>query len=465
MPALLRILRRLARDRRGAVAVTLALSLIPLSVAALGAVDLTRAVSARSQLQDALDAAALAAAKSVTAASSPPSKTDNANLQAAGDASWRQNLPASPDYAVQSKTFQFSADGKSVTGDATATVQSLIVQALLGGQPMSVAAHAEVLRGGKNLEVALVLDRTGSMKGAPLTSLKAGATDFVNAIIPATPSQYTSKISLVPYTMGVNVGGALAAAAHGPAPTTGCPDSKGAWAYGCQKFTFTGADGVTKTWPASTCVTERTDANAYTDAAPSISPLGFDYPNPNNDNPCLSDLLKPLTSDRQSLLTEINGLTAKGSTAGHIGLAWGWYTLSPNFATLWPTAAGAAYSDKTTLKILVLMTDGEFNTAYRNGVISLSSTGDAGGPGDKINLPSLNGSSSSQAAALCANIKRSGITLYTVGYGKGVTGAARTLLTNCATDAGHAYFPQQPSDLQAAFDQIAQNVVQLRISK
>ena len=67
-------------------------------------------------------------------------------------------------------------------------------------------------------------------------------------------------------------------------------------------------------------------------------------------------------------------MAASGSTAGHIGTAWGWYMISPTFSYLWPTASQpAAYGEDHLFKIVILMTDGEFNTFYCNGVISQDS--------------------------------------------------------------------------------------------
>ncbi|WP_395671431.1 pilus assembly protein TadG-related protein, partial [Phenylobacterium sp.] len=70
-------LGRLLRDRRGNVAVFTALAMLPLSLAGLGAADLASAVSGKVQLQDALDSAALAAARS-------SARTD-AELQTVGE--------------------------------------------------------------------------------------------------------------------------------------------------------------------------------------------------------------------------------------------------------------------------------------------------------------------------------------------------------------------------------------------
>jgi hypothetical protein len=78
-----------------------------------------------------------------------------------------------------------------------------------------------------------------------------------------------------------------------------------------------------------------------------------------------------LTSDKATLSSRINSLTVTGVTAGQIGIAWGWYTLAPGFSSLWPPASQPQpYGSPNLKKIAVLMTDGEFNTPYCNGVIA-----------------------------------------------------------------------------------------------
>ncbi len=63
--------------------------------------------------------------------------------------------------------------------------------------------------------------------------------------------------------------------------------------------------------------------------------------------------------DRSSLSSQIDALSAGGSTAGHIGLAWGWYLLSPNFSSILPAESQPAdYEEPDVLKVVILMTDG-----------------------------------------------------------------------------------------------------------
>jgi hypothetical protein len=235
--------------------------------------------------------------------------------------------------------------------------------------------------------------------------------------------------------------------------------------YGCQYLRFTSQTGATRVFGVTTCVSERTGANAFTDAAPSATPFGMNY-SVGSDNPCASpNPIMPLTTDTNALNTRIGSLSAAGSTAGHIGFAWGWYLLSPNFSYLWPAAnQPAAYGAPSTLKIAVLMTDGAFNTSYCNGVISQTSGSGSGSTGNHINCNSANGDSPTQALAVCNAMKAQGVVVYTVGFDLQGDQNAISLLTNCATNAQHFYDAATGADLQAAFQDIANQITQLRIS-
>jgi Flp pilus assembly protein TadG len=247
--------------------------------------------------------------------------------------------------------------------------------------------------------------------------------------------------------------------------------------YGCEYYRFTAGDGSTiKVFQESTCVSERTGANAYTDVAPSTSPVGFNYPAPASGvsvagytasvpNPCLTNQIIPLSTDIAGLKAAIGGLLAAGSTGGQVGTAWGWYMLSPNFSYLWPSASQpAAYTAPDTLKVMVLMTDGQLNTAYCNGVIAKDSISGSGSILDHNNCNATNGDTFTQSQTLCANMKAAGVVIYTVGFD--ITGdvPAENLMTSCATDAAHEYLPTSGSALSDAFHAIGADINNLRLS-
>ena len=235
--------------------------------------------------------------------------------------------------------------------------------------------------------------------------------------------------------------------------------------YGCQYLRFTSQTGATRVFGITTCVSERTGANAFTDASPSTTYLGRNY-SVGSDNPCPSGGgILPLSTDTATINSHINALTAAGSTAGHLGTAWGWYMLSPNFSYLWPGASQpAAYNAPSTLKIMVLMTDGAYNSSYCNGIISQTSGSGSGSTSNHINCNSANGDSPTQALALCTAMKAQGVIIYTVGFDLQGDQNAINLLTNCATTPSNFYNAATGTDLQSAFQNIANQITQLRIS-
>ena len=86
-------LRRFSHCRRGNVAMMFALALPLLTMTSLVGVDVHRISTVRANLQDALDAAALAAARSP--------HMDQANITAVGMAALRANLQAYPQISLR----------------------------------------------------------------------------------------------------------------------------------------------------------------------------------------------------------------------------------------------------------------------------------------------------------------------------------------------------------------------------
>ncbi len=117
--------------------------------------------------------------------------------------------------------------------------------------------------------------------------------------------------------------------------------------------------------------------------------------------------------------------------------------LSPNWAHLWaPASAPAEYNDTETTKVAVLMTDGEYNTWYKDE----------------------NGNASAQARAVCEEMKSNGITVYTVGFMLNNADAIDTL-SDCATDSSSAFVADNGDELRQAFRDIGMRLQKLRLSK
>ena len=230
---------------------------------------------------------------------------------------------------------------------------------------------------------------------------------------------------------------------------------------GCQYYRFTDLDGNRQMFQISNCVSERTGTNAYTDVSPATAAVGRLYLA--NTSSCPSATISPLSSDKTALKAKIDTLTAGGATAGQIGAAWGWYLLSPNFGYLFPSESQpAAYTATETLKVMVFMTDGDFNTAYCNGVLSRDSQGSNS---NRINCNATNGSPTTQAQSICTAAKAKGIIIYTVGFQVTSGSTADTFLRACATDADHVYMPSTGTLLKDAFKAIGADITKLRLAK
>lgn len=235
--------------------------------------------------------------------------------------------------------------------------------------------------------------------------------------------------------------------------------------YGCQYWRLSSSRTYLAT-PA--CVTERS-TNSFNDTAPSTTPLAIHY---TSNGTCGSAAkIQPLTSDKTKLnaYTVTNALMPSGATAGQIGTAWAWYMVSPNFAELFDdpvtTVGGdfeskpASYDAPNTLKIVIIMTDGEYNTEYCKGV-SPSYSGCSAPDGITGTMAGPFG----QAEDLCENMKDEKVVVYTVGFNLGTTGDAVDLLTNCASDASKAKLANDNDGLVAAFREIGENISDLRLS-
>jgi Flp pilus assembly protein TadG len=199
--------RRLARARDGGVALVFGLALPPLMMMTVAGVDLHRAATVRSSLQDALDAAALAAARS--------QYTDAAGVQRIGMASLRANMQNFSGVTLDESATSFTLTREGVViAVAKADVDAIIADIILPpyGQVLDdelpVTARSEVMRSNNRVEVALVLDNTGSMAGTKLTNTKAAAIDLIDRLAAADARSVEPdavRISLVPFSMTVRV--------------------------------------------------------------------------------------------------------------------------------------------------------------------------------------------------------------------------------------------------------------------
>jgi hypothetical protein len=209
----------------------------------------------------------------------------------------------------------------------------------------------------------------------------------------------------------------------------------------------TRVDPVISTRFLRTCVTERQGTERYTDAVAGpnnyvgvFSPgssLSTQYSSSQTNN-CSIPEIKTLTTDKQSLKDHIDTFRPLSGTAGHVGTAWSYYMLSPEWNRFWSTGHidVAEYNEPNTIKAAVLMTDGQYNSNWVN-------------PG-----------ASAQAIAICNEMKAKGITVYTIGFDMSTneTDPARQTLIACASPEKY-YFPYDGDALKTAFNEIGRSLV------
>lgn len=182
-------------NRRGNVAMIFALSLAPILMLIGLAVDYSRSRSEMTALQHALDSAALAAAKL-------PKGTSDEEIQRVANAyiDANYNGPAEPRVTKPTRTED------SITLNAEVEMDTLMLSAV-GIKTQKVNVSSQATRGGKKVEVAMVLDNSGSMAGAhKIGTLKTSAKGLIDALEATAADPEAVKIGLVPFTIAVNVG-------------------------------------------------------------------------------------------------------------------------------------------------------------------------------------------------------------------------------------------------------------------
>ncbi len=425
-------LGRFSLDRDGSIGIIFAAMIIPVTAAIGMAVDLGQAVKVKTELQTTLDAAALAAGREYQTTSDA----------GAAEAKAREYFAAALPHDVSAEVTRAFVDEENAAVEiaAKASVDTSFL-AMIGFDELDISLNSSAGTGlggsSKDLEVSMMLDITGSMGGQKIADLKIAAKDLVQSLLPNEQAAEHARIAIVPFSETVRPGNDVLESAIGTPPAT---------------KQVRGSDGRRRTYTLSSCVSERLGDDAFSDAMPGAgSYAGAVY---TANGSCLpSSTVLPLTSEKNDLDAKIDGLSASGWTAGQIGTAWAWYAISPNWAGIWPMGSEPAAYSGNVMKVAVLMTDGEYNTDYRQGV----QTRTVGGAPD-------NASSDAQARQMCEAMKAAGITVYTVGFQLTDDNAVETM-SQCASGDSYAFLADDGSQLRQAFRDIAFRLSDLRLTK
>jgi len=392
---------------------------------------------------------------------------------------------------------------------------------------MTVGARSEVMRSVTKLEVAMVLDTTGSMAGSKMTNLKAASIDFIDQMAAAAARSTETdpvKIGIVPFSSAVRLGSTTSEistykAANWMDAAGNAPASKEIfWTsgsnYGATVNRFTLFDNMGATWAG--CVESREAPYDVQDTAPSagapatlFTPYFWPDEADTDSNAvnqyaddkkggsgnaaswnqekrqgnitkytknnvsisssqgpnlgCSMQSVTRLSTNWADLKSKINGMTAVGETHIPLGMMWGWHVVSPNA----PFGDGVPYSTPKTTKVVILMTDGDntwFNSSSVNGTKYA---------GYAYHWQDRAGTTSSNANTRANRLNSRLTTLCNNMRAAGIVvytvrvevkSGSSSLLQNCATTPDKFYDVQSASNLTAVFSAIAGSIQNLRIA-
>lgn len=220
------LFRRFLKDTAGTYAITFSLMVVPVLGTVALAVDYSNLSKQKSFVQSSLDAAALATSKEYAAGNfaADTEAQEKALMDVYASDFFHANLPSEvlPQDVVLTSGFTTVAkqdqDGvwreeKAVALSATLTYDTLIAK-VVGHETIVSQIASEVAMGNLTVEVALVVDNSGSMaSNSKITRLKEASRSMVDKIFAAaTTSNKPNPISfsVVPFAASVNIGNANA---------------------------------------------------------------------------------------------------------------------------------------------------------------------------------------------------------------------------------------------------------------
>lgn len=422
-------------DTRGSVTYYAVLGMLPLAgVLGLGA-DYSRAIQVRTEVQSALDSTVLMLTREAP-------KKDAAALKKIADPYFAALATRDPKVTVTG--LSVGKTDKTVSVATVATVPTFFggVYAYLaeagGFDKWTINVRAEAGYATKKIELALVLDNTGSMASAnKIQELKKASHTLLTILEQSVVKADQVKVALVPYTTRVNLGKSF---------------KEQPWLTTTPTGTFE-ANGANYVKPANRdlwqgCVADR-DTGYNNSALPySLATEASKYPMMNCSDGIAQAM--PLTSNFAALHKRIDEMKASGWTNITLGAQWGLEMLSGNA----PFTEASADSDVE--RFMILLTDGN------NTVDRWTKPGQEGWAATETRM-------NKDTQAMCDAIverpvpeaaKKMKIKLYTVL----VIDGNQNLLKNCASNPSMFKKVNQASELEAVFRKIAEDIGTIRLT-
>lgn len=189
--------KRFARDESGVFAVIFALMAIVLISTTGAVVDYSMMQQVRKRAQISIDSAALSLQDDIKSKSEAQLKSATENI-----------LDESIDdvgVVISNVLADVTLGENRLYLEAKFTVPTSFL-ALLNYNEIAFTVYAEATRDANRLEVALVLDNSGSMGGTPLSNLKTAAKNAVDILYGADEISSDMFMSVIPFNVMVNVG-------------------------------------------------------------------------------------------------------------------------------------------------------------------------------------------------------------------------------------------------------------------
>ncbi len=453
------MLKKYLSNTAGNISIMFAVSSFTLILGVAAALDLLGATSQKDSMQSMADAAVLAAVTS--------GETDRAKIKKFVETSLDINNSDGLEL-----NWELIVNDESVTVDLKSPYNTMMM-GFVGKKSLPIGAVSEAkFPYDLPINVALVLDRTGSMAGDNMNSLRAASAVLVDQF-----AEYDAdtRVAVVPFSNYVNVGLSRRNETWITVPPDETIEIPAGECYMVQPTTCTTYetrtqtfynDGVPETREYQQCTSTVNDGPEYEYCPPartverkwngcigSRSGLynktaayrGQRIPGVLHAS-CGEEILE-LTDDMTEVKARIDSLTASKETYIPIGLINGWRMLDADL----PFDSLSNKEDKRK-RALILMTDGQ-NT------LSLS---------DPYKDGEHTGSDQAEANALtselCSNIKDAGVDIWTVAYNFDDP-ISKTMLSECATSSAQFFDASNQASLVSAFEEIGKSLFVARLSR
>ncbi|BAB54226.1 pilus assembly protein [Mesorhizobium japonicum] len=192
------LLNKFWRSKSGNFALLMGLGLPAILSAVAFAVDVSTVMRAKSNLQNALDAANLASSH---LGDLDISRTD------AFDRYFQANIAGHGELANAQATLTVDRGVNFIKTKAVASADVNLNFGFLFGHNRHIAVDASAVESDNQLEVVLVLDNTGSMAGARMTALRTATKSLLDTLEATKSPTRQIRASLVPFVTAVNVNG------------------------------------------------------------------------------------------------------------------------------------------------------------------------------------------------------------------------------------------------------------------